>query len=162
MTAVAKKIEKPAEKSEETKPATYEHRRVFLPDIQRVGPWLLKRLMETYPEYTELQLLTWLRGCTTSDIFLFVQTEHAVALAQIMREALCIKPTVKEIFVLCDGHDGDEQEGAYLYSVMKDWARGLGADELWIEECTDVPREMIRARIGKLFSRDTMFVPLDE
>lgn len=163
MNVAAKKIEKSADKpADESKLKAYDHRRVFIPDLQKVGLWLLPRLRETYPEYGDQEFLTWLRGCAMSDTFLFVQTDHAVALAQTQRDALCRKPTAKEVFVLCDGHAGDEDEGSYLYTVMARWAREIGADEMWIEECTDVPREMIRARLGKLYSRDTMFISIDE
>lgn len=154
MTATAKKTEK-------TEPSAYEHHRVFLPDLQKIGPWLLPRVMENYPDHTEGEIMTWLRGCCMSDIFLFVYTDHAVLLAQVQREALCRHPTVKEIFAFCDGKDGDVDEAAYLYSVMYQWAKGIGADEIQLENCTDVPRELIRSRLGKLYTNDAMYVPIE-
>jgi hypothetical protein len=138
---------------------SFDHKRFYLPDLQTKGTWLLGRLKEFYKNSSEIELLSWLRGVMTSDQFLFVHTENAIGLAQITREALSAKPKVKELFVLCASED-DYEQGAYLYSVLRDWAAAVGASEFIVETFTDVPRDMIKLRAGGMFKRDQVFVKL--
>jgi hypothetical protein len=160
MTATVTKI-KPAR--------TFEHHRFFLPDFQAKGGWLLRRLAEKYKNSSEHELASWIRSVTTSDQFLFVHTENAVALAQITREALSAKPRVKELFVLCANEENPEdyEEGAYLYTVMRDWAFSIGAYELIVETFSDVPRDMVKQAVRPaqpngdwMFKRDEVFVKI--
>jgi hypothetical protein len=140
--------------------SSFVHRRFYLPDLQTKGTWLLERLKEFYKSSTEPELMSWLRGVMSSDQFMFIHTSHAIALAQITREALSAKPRVKELFVLCDNEQCWD-EGAYLYSVLKDWAVAIGSSEMIVETFSDVPRDMIKARVGGgMFKRDQVFVKL--
>jgi hypothetical protein len=73
---------------------------------------------------------------------------------------LSAKPRVKELFVLCTSED-DLEQGAYLYSVLRDWAAAIGSSEMIVETFSDVPRDMIKARVGGgMFKRDQVFVKL--
>lgn len=139
---------------------TFDHRRVVLADLQsRKGEWLLSRLREKYPNKTDAEIVSWLRGCTSSSEYFFVQTDRAMALAMIYREDTFARTSVRECFVLCTAESAYEQ-GAYLYSVIREWAAQLGAYELVCEVFTDVPRERIKERVGGLFKRDQVFAKL--
>lgn len=148
MPAVAEKLRDP--------PAI---RRFELPDLFKHGPWLVKRLLQVYPHKTREQLEGWLRGIAGHNEFLFLYMEHGVALATFMREdPLAPKPYVQEIFVLAE--EGHAEECAVFYDEFARWARGLGIDIICVEKMSDVPHESIKARIGRIFTRQVQFVRL--
>ncbi len=141
----------------------YASRGFNLPDLNEKGQWIVDRLKPRYPHASEGEVVNWLRSITTSgsNDFMFVRTEHAFALAQVTREVMSARPIVIEHFVLVEGENVDE--GGYLYGVIAQWARGLGAYELRVEKISDadVPVDSIKARIGRLFQRDQTFHKLD-
>lgn len=132
----------------------FPERRFHLPDLNEKGIWLISELKVRFKASTDGELVNWLRAVIvgSTNEFLFVRTDHAVALAQVMREPLSSRPVVQEQFVLVDD-DKFMEEGAYLYSVLHQWAKNLNAYELRIENLTNVPRNMIKARLGELFDR---------
>jgi hypothetical protein len=131
----------------------FAERRFHLPDLNEKGIWLVNELKERFKS-TDGELVNWLRAVIVGspNEFLFVRTDHAVALAQVYREPLSSRCVVQEQFVLVDD-DQFMDQGAYLYSVVYQWAKMLNAYELRIENLTNVPRQMIKARIGELFER---------
>jgi len=160
MPATAMKQHDPGAPPNPPLPKVYTERRFHLPDLNEKGQWLIGRLQERYPS-SEGELVNWLRGLIVvgSNDYLFVRTDHAFMLAQVTKEPLVKLPIVVEQFVLCE--NDHEDEGAYLYTVMAQWARGMGACELRIETQTDVHRDAIKGRIGKLWQRDQIFSKLD-
>lgn len=159
MAAAAKRIE--------TVPAAAEPiaaRRFGLADLSEMGAWLLWRLKDRYPHLDERNLAGWLRGMIDSNEYLFVRTRNAVALAQIQHRALDPLPIVDELFVLAKGRDSDGvvekgalAEAAELYGEFLRWARSLGATEIAIERYTDVPRDQIKERLGRVWVREVPF-----
>lgn len=159
---------------------TYAHRRFVLPDLNDKGEWIVKRLRnpeedmpKRYAHSQDREIFNFLRSVIDSPEFLFVRTDHAFILAQLMREPLMHNPVAKEWFVLCLKMDdinkpeeekaqiNPQDEAAYLYSVMFEWAKHSSAEELRIENYTDVPRDMVKARLGKLFAREMIYSKLN-
>lgn len=153
MTAVAVK------KDKEPLPQ-YTERRFQLPDLNQKGIWLVNALKERYNS-NEGELVNWLRSTvvTPGNEFLFIRTDHAVALAQCLREPLSSRPVVKEQFVLVDDEKFME-EGGYLYACIKRWAENLHAYQCQVEVYTNVPRAMIKERLGDLYELPVVYCKL--
>jgi hypothetical protein len=139
---------------------TYMERSFQLPDLNEKGDWLVARLKERF-QSSDGELVNWLRSVIVqgSNEFLFVRTDHAFALAQSVREPMMSGCVVSEQFVLSE--KGFEDEGAYLYSVLYQWAKNLGACEMRIENLTNIPRDDIKARIGGLWAREQVYSKMD-
>lgn len=151
MTAVAKTETLPV--------ANVTIRRFVLPDLNDKGPWLLGRLQLKYPALQDKQFAGWLRGKVDSSEVLFIRTEHAVALAEIVHESLSSQPTVIERFVLVEDKTNDDQlaEAVALYKDIQRWALGLGAAEIRVDVFSDVPKALIKDTLGRIFIREEMF-----
>jgi hypothetical protein len=94
-----------------------------------------------------------------SNEFLFLYQDHAVALATAARpHPLAPKPVVQEIFVLAEKEH--EAEAAVMYDEFARWARGLGIDTVVVEEMSDVPHDMIKEKLGRIFTRQQQFARL--
>jgi hypothetical protein len=131
-------------------------RRFTLADLSQHGAWIAQRLMKLRPELTDRQLRTWLTNLIESNAHLFLYQPHAVALAEVVREeSLAGKPVVRERFVFMqEGHDA---EAAEFYVEFMRWAGSLGAEQVIVEEMTDVPHELVRAKVGRVFERKQFF-----
>jgi hypothetical protein len=137
-------------------------------DLAKYGEWLLWRLKERYPQLAERNAASWLGSLTNTNDTMFLRTASAVGVAQLLRRRLDPQPFVEEVFVLCKGRDSDgaiEQsayaEGALIYAEFKRWGEGHGASELVVERWSDVPREMIKATLGKLYLRESAYVKIE-
>jgi len=64
-------------------PTTTIIRRFNEADLSMHGQWILKRLQQTNPTYTERTLINWLRNLFFDNASLFLATDHAVALFRI-------------------------------------------------------------------------------
>lgn len=136
-----------------------EIRRFQLPDLFKHGPWIVKRLLQTYPHKTQQQLEGWLRGIIGHNEFLFLYMDHAVALGTFMREdPLSEHPHFQEIFVLAE--EGFREEAAAFYTEFVRWSKGLGIEVMCVEVMSDVPHETIKARVGRIFTRQIQFARL--
>ena len=131
-------------------------RRFNLPDMSEMGLWLFKRLESRYPTAPDSTFSGWLRGAMESNEYHFVRTDNAVGLAQIYRLPLDPQAHLTEVFVLVKDQDA-LPEGAEIYRAFKRWGESMGADEIIVERQTDVPREMIREALGKVWVRETFF-----
>jgi len=130
--------------------------RFNMPDLLKRANWLVERLGTRFPHLNERSLIGFLRGCLESNDFNFVQTRNAVGLAQITRRPLDVQPIVEEVFVLTYGDAIGE--GAAIYDEFRRWASVIGATEVIVDRFTDVPRETIKNTLGRLLSRETIFV----
>lgn len=134
-------------------------RRFEIPDLQKHGGWIIQRLYKARPSLNERQIMTWLKGCTYSNEYSFLYQEHAVGMAQIVREeTLDSRPIVRERFVFAE--EGFAPQAAVFYSNWKTWAGHLGAEMMIVEELSDVPHEMIRPHLGRIFERKVLFARL--
>lgn len=143
MTAVAKK--------NPVKLPQFQERRMQLPDVMQKGVWLVGELKERFKS-TEGEMINWMRSITVTpgNEFMFIRTDHAIALAHCLREPLSSRPIVQEQFVLVEDEKYME-EGGYLYECLKRWALNLQAYQLRVENFTNVPRQMVKERLGDLY-----------
>jgi hypothetical protein len=127
-------------------------RRFGTADLAKHGGWIMRRLQKVRPDLNDRAMFTWLNGLIESNEHLFLYQEHAVALAQVMREEMLAgKPVVRERFVFAE--EGHEDAAAELYTEIMAWAKNLGAETAIVEEMTDVPHELIKAKVGRVFER---------
>lgn len=134
------------------------HRRVGLVDLEELRGWLVPRLQQKHPKANHGLVYAWLRGALFSNMVLFVRTEHAVGMVEIVQEPLEIQPVALERFVLA--MEGFAEEAAALYVPMADWAEGHNASRFDLERHTDVARGDIRGMLGKLEKKEFFFLKL--
>jgi hypothetical protein len=135
-------------------------RRFELPDLDRHGGWMIKRLLTAYPHLNERQLAGWLRALIYNNEFLFLYQEHSVALAQTIRpDTLTPRTMVYEKFVWAQSPDYIS-EAAFFYDRIKVWAQQQDAEQIIVEEQTDVPHEMIREHVGRILERKILYARL--
>jgi hypothetical protein len=134
-------------------------RRFEVPDLDRHGGWITDRLLKAYPHRTARDLVGWLRGIIYSNEFLFLYQEHGAALATVTRaHPLEMKPVVQEMFVFAkEGHD---REAVAFYDEFLRWGKNQGVDVVMVEAMSDVPHDVIKERMGRLFTRQVVFARL--
>jgi hypothetical protein len=133
--------------------------RFELGDLSRHGGWLIPRLV-TALELPEQRLGGWLRSMIDTNEHLFLTQEHSVALAEMQRaNGLADKPIVRERFVLAEDVENPEHiaEAAGFYDEFRRWAKNLGAEIILVEELSNVPHEMIKEKLGRIFTRQQQF-----
>lgn len=118
--------------------------------------WLLRRLLQSFPHHTDRSLGTWLRNMMNDNSVLFLASDNAVALFETVKlSTLALKPVVIERFVFVK--EGYGSEGLEFYKEAAKWAKGQSAEQLLVEELTDVPHEAIKDVLGRLFTRQQIF-----
>jgi hypothetical protein len=136
--------------------------RFTLADLPRHGGWLIPKLVAAL-ELPEQRLGGWLRCLIDDNEHLFLVQEHSVALAALQNaNGLADKPLVHERFVLVEDVDNPEhvKEAAEFYTYFKRWAKNLGAEIIIVEELSNVPHEMIKEKLGRIFTRQQQFARL--
>jgi hypothetical protein len=134
-------------------------RRFEIADLNKHGGWILKRLQQARPTLSDAQVMQWLRGVIYSKEFMFLYQEHGCALAQTVREeTLEGTPIVRERFVFAE--EGHATEAAEFYTSFLQWAKNQGVTTILVEEMTDVPHDLIKERLGRLFERKQVFARL--
>lgn len=146
MNAVAAEVVEPA--------ALPVSRRFQDPDLDKHGLWLVPRLLNSFKHMNQRELVGWLRGIVASNEFLFLYQDHAVGLAQAMRVSP-LRPDVivQEWFVFVEDKENKQHlaEAAMFYEDMLRWGKTQGATRILVEELSDVPHEMIKEKLGRLF-----------
>lgn len=142
---------------DESEPAPV--RRFGSADLARHGGWIIKRLTQAFPHQSERSLAGWLRGIVNDNSSLFLYQDDGVALFQ----SLCIyslehKPWVIERFVFAK--EGRIKEAAEFYVEAEKWAKGMGVEQLIVEQLTDIPHEVIKDKLGRLYTRQQIFARL--
>jgi len=134
-------------------------RRFDLADLSTYGPWLLPRLVAAL-ELPEQRVGGWLRSMIDSQEFLFLCQPHSVALAELQRaNGLADKPIVRERFVMAENPDDltHVKEAAGFYDEFRRWAKNVGAEILIVEEFSNVPHDLIKEKLGRIFTREQQF-----
>jgi hypothetical protein len=121
-------------------------------DLDDKAYWLMPRLREAYPSHSDVQIINFLRNCIPSPDWYFVATENAVLLAQVVTPPMR-KMRVDEEFCICK-HEDFWEEGADLYRDLKRWATTIGASKICVDSFSDVPRDVIGRRVGKVTRMD--------
>ena len=131
-------------------------RRFGAADLSKHGGWILRRLTAAYPAKGEQNIAGWLRGTIDANDSLFLYMEHGVALFQVIStDTLVGKPVVYERFVFAE--EGYSREAAALYSEVERWAKALGVEQIIVEKMTDIDHELIKEKLGRLFTRQEIF-----
>ena len=142
-------------------PATYSPiRRFQLPDLSKHGAWILPRLLQAYPHLNERSAASWLQTILYNNEFCFLYHDHGVALAQLVSvNALTAKPIIQEIFAWVEDRENKDQieAAAEFYTEFQRWAKNTGATTIIVEEMTDVPHDMIKEKLGRIFTRQQQF-----
>ena len=136
-------------------------RRFEIPDIDRHGRWILKRLLKVYPHLGEAQIVGWLRGLVYSPEFMFLYQDYAVGLAQRGQEhSLAPKPVLYERFVFAQ--EGHEADAVVMYGEFAKWAKHQGIDTIILApEMSDVKPELLKdCGFGRIFTREQRFAKL--
>ena len=131
-------------------------RRFELGDLSRHGGWLMARLTAAFPRITSREMQGWLRGIVYSNEFCFLYQDNSVGLAQVVRTfTLTPKPVVQERFVFVEDKDNPEhvEQAANFDEEFGRWAKNKDCETILVEELTDVPHELIKDRLGRLFTK---------
>lgn len=137
-------------------PAT---RRFEIADLNKHGGWIIRRLQKARPSLSDPQIMQWLKSMIYSNEHLFLYQEHGCALAQTVREeTLAGTPVVKERFVFAE--EGHADAAAEFYGQFLQWAKNQGVTTIVVEEMTDVPHDLIKEKLGRLFERKQVFARL--
>ena len=135
-------------------------RRFDTADLSQHGAWILPRLMQTYKHLNERAAATFLQTIIYNNEYLLLFSDSGVALAQIMAaHSLDAKPIVYERFVWVENREDKEQikNAAEFYVSFYRWAKSQGVEVIIVEENTDVPHDMIKDKLGRIFTRQQQF-----
>lgn len=146
-----------AVKKSEVEITSFPTRRFNLPDMNDMGVWITGRLRERYAHLNDKNIFGWLRGLSASSEDLFIRTDHAVLMAQIVHETISPAPIVYERFVLVNGPEHDA-EALSLYDDLYRWAQSLGAKEIVVGEFSDVKRPQIMSRLGQGMVKERLVI----
>jgi len=131
-------------------------RRFALPDLSAHGPWLLPRLEQSFPHVNQRFILGWIRNLLYDNANLFLYQDHSVALFQLTSiYSLAPKPEIIERFVFCQ--EGFQKEAANFYEEVLRWAKPQNVERIRVEELSDVPHDLIKDKIGRVFTQEYRF-----
>ena len=135
-------------------------RRFEIPDLARHGGWLMGRLTKAYPHLTDREIQGWLRALIYNNECRFLYQENSVGMAQVvLNHTMTPRPVITERFVFAENKDDPAHvaQAANFYDEFARWAKNKSADTILVEELSDVPHELIKERLGRLFTRQQTF-----
>lgn len=125
-------------------------------DVEASAAWIATKMRRKTDLASTQAVKTWLRSAIPSNDIWFVKSGNAVAMARLVREPLKM-PRAEEIFVFAKDEEA-ATDAADLYIAMAMWANRLDCTRLEIGLFTDVSKDEIQSRLGKLRPRDGMMV----
>jgi len=140
-------------------------RRFQVPDLDRCQKWLLPRLRAAYPHVQEDALRGWLRGIIYQNEFMFSIQDNSLGCFQISRgHTLSPQAVIMEHFVWCEDKDNalHQLQAARFYEEAAIWAKHQGATTILVEVNSDVPHDMIKEKLGRLFTRQETFARIQK
>ena len=129
-------------------------------DLSQHGKWLLPRMMQAYPHMSERTVASFLQSILYNNEWLILYQPHGVALAQVMSaHALDASPIIYERFVWVEDKEDKAQvkAAAEFYVEFHRWAKNQNIEVIIVEENTDIPHEMIKEKLGRIFTRQQQF-----
>ena len=132
-------------------------RRFEIPDLDRHGVWFLPRFLAQFPHLNQRQAVGWLRSVCYNNEFMFLFQDHAIGLAQVVSEhTLQAKPVVWERFVFVEDKSNPAhiEQGASFYEMFGKWAVQKSIEQVIVEQITDIPREKIREKLGRVVTQE--------
>jgi hypothetical protein len=131
-------------------------RRFSEADLSMHGQWILRRLQQVHPTNSERSLVGWLRNLNFDNASLFLATDNGVALFQVTSWfTLAAKPVVIERFVFA--MEGYTAEAAEFYTEAVKWTKIQSIETLIVKELSDVPKNLIKEKVGDLYTRQQFF-----
>lgn len=126
----------PPRPADETMPAFGPIVRVSQGALAQMG-WLTTRLMLRFPHIGQPQWAGRMRMYMVDNAYLFIRSEHAAALATVVRDPLRPKAYVQLLFCMhseqeksSEDREVGERECVLLLREIVRWAKTLGADEV--------------------------------
>lgn len=141
--------------------AGHETRRFQLPDLDRHARWFMPRFQQEFAHLNQRQAIGFLRSVVYDNECHFLYQEHGVALAQaIGSHTLDATQVIWERFVWVENpKDAAQLEAAsWFYPAFVRWGQQKGFATMVVEEKTDVPHELIKARVGRVLNTEQKFV----
>ena len=135
-------------------------RRFELADLSRHGPWLMKRFAQKLPDIHERFVAGYLSRLVYDNEHFFRYQDHAVALFQLIHSpGIKTVKIVQERFVWVEDKEDKNQikNAAEFYYEFLKWAKSQSAEVIIVEENTDCPHDMIKEKLGRIFSRAQQF-----
>jgi len=129
-------------------------------DLSLHGKWIVPRMMQAYPHMNERGVASFLQTINYNNEYLLLFADTGVALAQVMSaHTLDAKPIVHERFVWVENREDKEQikQAAEFYVHFYRWAKSLGTEVIIVEENSDVPHELVKEKLGRIFTRQQQF-----
>jgi hypothetical protein len=135
-------------------------RRFSPADLTDKAGWVLIKLGLLYPRKSEQTLANWLRMLANRNDCLFIRTDHAVALAEVVvLNLMDDHPVIYERFVWCENRQDINHidEAAKLYEEFKRWAKSMSVEKIIVNQSSDVPKERIKEVFRRLHTEETSF-----
>ena len=135
-------------------------RRFDTADLTTHAAWVIPRMMKAFPHLSERSVAGFLQQINYNNEYRMMYADHGIALAQVMSaHSLDASPIVYERFVWVENPEDKDQvkAAAEFYVEFARWAKHLGALVLIVEENTDVSHDLIKEKLGRIFSRQQQF-----
>lgn len=135
-------------------------RRFDTADLSLHGKWVLPRMMTAFPHLNERSVASFLQTVNSNNEYLFLFQDDSVALAQVLSaQTLDASRVVIERFVWAKDRDDKEQvkAAAEFYVEFRRWAKGLNSEIVIVGENTDVPNDLIKEKLGRIYTRQQSF-----
>lgn len=141
---------------------------MLVPTVRRFSPadlnssagWIMQRLQLRYLNKSEGTLANWLRMMTNRNDCLFIRTDHAIALAEVVYlDFMNEHPVVWERFVICEDRQNINHidEAVTFYEEFKRWAKSMSVEKVIVFQNSDVPRERIKEVFRRLSTEEISF-----
>ena len=135
-------------------------RRFDTADLTTHAAWVIPRMMKAFPHLSERSVAGFLQQINYNNEYRMMYADHGIALAQVMSaHSLDASPIVYERFVWVENPEDKDQvkAAAEFYVEFARWAKHLGALVLIVEENTDVSHDLIKEKLGRIFTRQQQF-----
>ena len=135
-------------------------RRFSTSDLTDKVSWVLQRLQALYPNKSEAVLANWLRMMANRNDCLFIRTDHAVAMAEVVVLNLMDEhPVIFERFVWCENRQNPYHidEAVTFYEEFKRWARSMSIERIIVNRSSDVPKDKIKEVLKRMNTEDLWY-----
>lgn len=135
-------------------------RRFSPADLSDKAGWIMERLLVRYPRKSDVTLANWLRVLANRNDCLFIRTDHAVALAEVVvLDLMDDHPVIFERFVWCENRQNIHHidEAVQLYEEFHRWACTMSIEKIIVNKSSDVPKERIKECLGRLSPEENLF-----
>ena len=135
-------------------------RRFSPSDLSDKAAWIMERLRGLYPSKSEVTLANWLRATSNRNDCLFIRTDHAIAMAEVVvLNLMDDHPVIYERFVWCENRQNINHidEAEVLYGEFVRWAKTMSIEKVIVNQSSDVPEEHIKEVCGRLWVEKLQF-----